>query len=151
MLLCLAALGATLLLAQHPDRPVRRPASKLRATGILELAAKDQAHRVRDVHRQENVLVQRGPEGPFAFVINSNQTADVRQLKLVPKLQDQVEQPEIVVEEGLRPGEQVVVDGQYKLQRGSRVKLAEAPGKAKSGGRQVEETPPAEGRKQAAS
>jgi multidrug efflux system membrane fusion protein len=96
-------------------------------------------------------VVQRGPEGPFAFVINSNQTADVRQLKLVPKLQDQVEQPEIVVEEGLRPGEQVVVDGQYKLQRGSRVKLAEAPGKAKSGGRQVEETPPAEGRKQAAS
>jgi hypothetical protein len=43
MLLCLAALGATLLLAQHPDRPVRRPASKLRATGILELAANGRA------------------------------------------------------------------------------------------------------------
>ena len=52
------------------------------------------------------------------------------QLKLAPKLQDQVELPEIVVEAGLRPGERIVVDGQYKLQKGSRVKTAEAPGKS---------------------
>jgi membrane fusion protein, multidrug efflux system len=75
-------------------------------------------------------VIQRGPEGDFAFVIKDDQTADVRQVKLAPRLQDQVEQPEVVVEEGLRPGEQVVVDGQYKLQRGSRVRTAEAPGKS---------------------
>jgi membrane fusion protein, multidrug efflux system len=94
-------------------------------------------------------VVQRGPEGAFAFVITEDQKAEVRQLKLAPKLQDQVEQPEVVVEEGLRPGEQVVVDGQYKLQKGSRVKTAEAGGK--SGGRspKPEGKPKGEGRKQA--
>jgi len=75
-------------------------------------------------------VIQRGPEGDFAFVIKDDQTADVRQVKLAPKLQDQVDQPEVVVEDGLRPGEQVVVDGQYKLQKGSRIKTAEAPGKS---------------------
>jgi membrane fusion protein, multidrug efflux system len=75
-------------------------------------------------------VIQRGPEGDFAFVIKEDQTADVRQVKLAPKLQDQVEQPEVVVDEGLRPGERVVVDGQYKLQKGSRIKTAEAPGKS---------------------
>ena len=75
-------------------------------------------------------VVQRGPDGPFAFVITDDQKADVRQLKLAPKIQDQVELPEIIVEAGLRPGERIVVDGQYKLQKGSRVKTAEAPGKS---------------------
>jgi multidrug efflux system membrane fusion protein len=95
-------------------------------------------------------VVQRGPEGAFAFVITKDQKADVRQLKLAPKLQDQVEQPEIIVEQGLTPGEQVVVDGQYKLQKGSRVKLAEAPGKSPVRNPTAEEEPAPKGRKQAA-
>jgi multidrug efflux system membrane fusion protein len=92
-------------------------------------------------------VVQRGPEGAFAFVIKDDQTADVRQLKLAPKLQDQVEQPEVVVEDGLRPGERVVVDGQYKLQKGSRVKIAEAGGKSEGRTPKSEGTPKAAGSK----
>ena len=69
-------------------------------------------------------VVQRGPEGPlaaFAFVIKDDQTVDVRGVKVA-----QIEQGEAVIEEGLRPGERVVVDGQYKLQKGSRIKTADA-------------------------
>ena len=70
-------------------------------------------------------VVQRGPEGPlaaFAFVINDEQTVDVRAVKVA-----QIEQGEALIKEGLHPGERVVVDGQYKLQKGSRVKIADAP------------------------
>jgi membrane fusion protein, multidrug efflux system len=74
-------------------------------------------------------VIQRGPEGAFAFVIKDDQTVDIRPVKLAPKLPDQVEQSEVVVEEGLRPGERIVVDGQYKLQKGSRIKTADGAGK----------------------
>jgi hypothetical protein len=33
-----------------------------------------------------------------------------------------------VIETGLQPGERIVVDGQYKLQQGSRVKMADGGG-----------------------
>jgi membrane fusion protein, multidrug efflux system len=67
-------------------------------------------------------VVQRGPEGTFAFVI-SNDVAVVRPIKVAP----QTEQGFALVNEGLKPGEPVVVDGQYKLQAGARVKLPGAP------------------------
>ena len=63
-------------------------------------------------------VVQRGPEGTFAFVI-TNGTAVVRPIKVAP----QTEQGLALINEGLNPGDQVVVDGQYKLQAGSKVKL----------------------------
>ncbi|HVM46804.1 MAG TPA: efflux RND transporter periplasmic adaptor subunit [Candidatus Acidoferrum sp.] len=95
-------------------------------------------------------VIQRGPDGAFAFVINPDQKADVRQVKLLPKMQDQVEQPEVIVEQGLRPGEQVVVDGQYKLQKGSRVKVAEAPSKSQIRNPTAEEAPAPKSGKNAA-
>ncbi|MDB6034339.1 MAG: transporter [Verrucomicrobiales bacterium] len=63
-------------------------------------------------------VVQRGPEGTYAFVIKDDQTVELRPVKV-----GQMEQDMALIEEGLKPGEQVVVDGQYKLQRGSKVKL----------------------------
>ena len=39
---------------------------------------------------------------------------------------------ESMIELGLRPGERVVVDGQDKLQQGSRVKLADATPKSEA-------------------
>ncbi len=61
-------------------------------------------------------VVQHGPQGTFAFVI-SNQTAQVRPIKIA-----QIEQGQALIESGLAPGEQVVVDGQYRLQAGSKVR-----------------------------
>jgi len=68
-------------------------------------------------------VVQRGPEGTFAFVI-SNDTAVVRPIKVAP----QVEQGMALINEGLRPGEPVIVDGQYKVQAGAKLKLPDATG-----------------------
>ena len=62
-------------------------------------------------------VVQRGPNGPFAYVI-SNEVAVVRPLKVA-----QIEDGQALIDEGLTPGERVVVDGQYKLQPGSKVKV----------------------------
>ena len=76
-----------------------------------------------------DAVIQRGPEGAFAFVIKDDQTVEVRPVKVVARSGSQVGQGETVIEDGLRPGERVVVDGQYKLQQGSRVKMADATAK----------------------
>lgn len=66
-------------------------------------------------------VVQRGPEGPYAFVIKPDQTVEIRPIKV-----GQIEKGEALIDEGLTPNERVVVDGQYKLQVGSHVKPASA-------------------------
>lgn len=70
-------------------------------------------------------VVQRGPDGAFAFVIDTDLAAQVKPIKVV-----QIEQGQALIDEGLLPGERVVVDGQYKLQPGSKVKLPETAEKA---------------------
>ena len=65
-------------------------------------------------------VVQHGPDGDFAFVIGDDLTAHVRKIKV-----GQVDRGQALIEEGLTAGERVVVDGQYKLQAGSKVKLPE--------------------------
>jgi len=76
-------------------------------------------------------VVQRGPEGAFAYVIADDLTAKVRPIKVA-----QIEQNEALIDDGLAPGEQVVVDGQYKLQPNAKVKLPDASAEApKAGGR----------------
>jgi len=85
-------------------------------------------------------VVQRGPEGPlaaFAFVIKDDASVDVRAVKVA-----QIEQGEALIDDGLSPGERVVVDGQYKLQKGSRVKIADAPG---AGGERHDHSPKSAG------
>jgi membrane fusion protein, multidrug efflux system len=69
-------------------------------------------------------VVQRGPQGTFAFVIKADETVEIRPVKIGP-----IEKGEALIEEGLELGERVVVDGQYKLQPGSRVKMGDAAGK----------------------
>ncbi len=77
-------------------------------------------------------VVQRGPDGAYAFVIAEDSTAQIRPIKV-----EQIEQGEALISDGLRPGERVVVDGQYKLQAGSKVKVSQPAGEAR--GRPVAE------------
>ncbi len=63
-------------------------------------------------------VVQRGPEGAYAFVIKPDQTVAVQPVKVA-----QIENGEALIDEGLQAGQSVVVDGQYRLQPGSKVKL----------------------------
>ena len=61
-------------------------------------------------------VVQRGPQGDFAYVIKPDRSVEARPIK-VAQIQDGV----ALIDGGLDAGEQVVVDGQYKLRPGSHV------------------------------
>ena len=73
--------------------------------------------------------VQAGPEGSFAFVIRSDDTVETRPVRVAATWEGKA-----LIESGLADQERVVVDGQYKLRRGTRVidtaqaKSAEAKG-----------------------
>jgi multidrug efflux system membrane fusion protein len=67
-------------------------------------------------------VVQRGPDGTFAFVITQDLKAEVRPIKV-----GRIDQGQALIDEGLSPGERVVVDGQYRLQAGAMVRLPETP------------------------
>jgi multidrug efflux system membrane fusion protein len=62
------------------------------------------------------VALQRGPQGSFAWVIKADGTAEQRPIDAA-----QVNDEVAIVTKGLAPDERVVVNGQYRLQAGSRV------------------------------
>jgi membrane fusion protein, multidrug efflux system len=63
-------------------------------------------------------VVQRGPEGDFAYVIKPDSTAEIHAVVV-----SQVSNGQALIDSGLTANEQVVVDGQYKLQPGSHVTI----------------------------
>lgn len=65
--------------------------------------------------------VQRSQQGPYAFVVKSDGTVDMRKLTL-----GDVNDGLAVVEAGIEDGESVVTEGQYRLQPGSRVEAKTA-------------------------
>ena len=70
--------------------------------------------------------VQEGPTGHYAYVIKDDDTVERRQVELTA-VQDGV----AVVKSGLSPGEKVVVEGQFRLTEGARVRQsAPKPGAA---------------------
>jgi multidrug efflux system membrane fusion protein len=74
--------------------------------------------------------VQRGNEGLYAFVVNADNKAELRKLKVSRSIDGRS-----VVEQGLSPGERVIVAGQYKVQPGTTVATTvatsqQAPAKA---------------------
>jgi multidrug efflux system membrane fusion protein len=62
--------------------------------------------------------VQQGPNGPYAYVINSDNTVAMRPIKVA-----QISDGQALIDSGLEANEQVVVDGQYRLQPSVRVTL----------------------------
>jgi multidrug efflux system membrane fusion protein len=63
-------------------------------------------------------VVQQGPNGPYAYVINPDTSVEVRPIKVA-----QISDGQALVDSGLKANEQVVVDGQYKLQAGAHVTI----------------------------
>ena len=62
--------------------------------------------------------VQQGPNGAYVYVINPDSTVQTRAVKVA-----QVSGGQALIDSGLTASEQIVVDGQYKLQPGTRVTL----------------------------
>lgn len=69
--------------------------------------------------------VQTGQDGQYVFVVNSDNTVDVRPVEM-----DRTLGTEAIVRKGLKKGEVVVIDGQLRLIKGSRVELKPPVGMA---------------------
>jgi multidrug efflux system membrane fusion protein len=65
--------------------------------------------------------IQRGAQGTFVYLVKTDNKADVRPIQV-----DFIEGNLAVIRQGLTPGEQVVVDGQDKLQAGTAVSFKPA-------------------------
>lgn len=63
-------------------------------------------------------VVQQGPKGPYAWVVNPDNTVAIRQIQVA-----QISDGQALIDSGLEANERVVVDGQYKLQPGAHVRL----------------------------
>jgi multidrug efflux system membrane fusion protein len=62
--------------------------------------------------------VQQGPSGAYVYVVNSDNTVATRPVKVA-----EISEGQALIDSGLKANEQVVVDGQYKLQPGTRVTM----------------------------
>jgi multidrug efflux system membrane fusion protein len=62
------------------------------------------------------VAIQRGPDGLYTWVLKNDNTVEQRSIETVP-----VDTGTAIVSKGVAPGEQVVVNGQYRLDAGTRV------------------------------
>jgi multidrug efflux system membrane fusion protein len=85
--------------------------------------------------------VQRGTQGTFVYAIKADNTVTMRPVKLGP-----TEGEVTAIDSGLKPGEQVVIDGSDKLREGATVEpigkdaaIAPAEGQRQHGGRRHRE------------
>ncbi len=69
--------------------------------------------------------VQEGPNGDYLFVIKPDMTVEMRTVHVA-----ETEQGLDVIDKGLAAGERIVLDGQYRLEPGSKVAIEPASGSA---------------------
>src|SRR5947209_11794049 len=69
---------------------------------------------IKDATVVPDEAVQHGTEGLYAYAVNADNKAELRKLKVAQSLDGRT-----LVEQGLAPGERVIVGGQYKVQPGS--------------------------------
>ena len=62
--------------------------------------------------------VQQGPNGAYAYVIKPDSTVEMRPVAVA-----QISAGQVLINSGLKSNEQVVIDGQYKLQPGTHVTI----------------------------
>ena len=98
------------------------------ASGTLRPGQFVNAHLRRTVLRAVTVLpkaaIQYNEQGAFAWVVRSDSTVEPRRISVGPTAENLA-----TIEQGLAPGEQVVLDGQYDLHPGAPV-LVRASGTA---------------------
>jgi membrane fusion protein, multidrug efflux system len=65
--------------------------------------------------------IQQGPNGEYLFVIKDDNTVEIRPVHVA-----ETEQDLSAIDKGLAAGEHIVVDGQYRLDQGTRIRLQPA-------------------------
>ncbi|HEU0082057.1 MAG TPA: efflux RND transporter periplasmic adaptor subunit, partial [Bradyrhizobium sp.] len=69
---------------------------------------------IKDATVAPDEAVQHGTEGLYAYAVNADNKAELRKLKVAQSVDGRS-----LIEQGLSPGERVIVGGQYKVQPGS--------------------------------
>src|SRR4051794_32950153 len=69
---------------------------------------------LKDATVAPDQAVQHGTDGLYAFAVNADNKAELRKLKVANSVDGRT-----LIEDGLKPGERVIVAGQYKVQPGS--------------------------------
>jgi multidrug efflux system membrane fusion protein len=82
-----------------------------------------------------SVVVQ-GPQGSYAYVIDADGAVVIRPLKIA-----QIWEGQALVDSGLQANEQVVVDGQYKLQPGTHVTILHGQAAAEAAAQSAQQAP----------
>ncbi len=102
--------GTIQLKAEFPNRQHRLwPGQLVNARLLLETR--------KDAITVPGSAVQQGPTGTYVYVVKPDQTAELRFVHIA-----QISGGQALVDQGLKTGDVVVVDGQYRLREGSRVK-----------------------------
>ncbi|MHB0771213.1 efflux RND transporter periplasmic adaptor subunit [Bradyrhizobium sp. 5.13L] len=108
--------GTVQLKAVFPNRERRLwPGQLVNARLLLEIQ--------KDALTVAGSAVQQGPNGSYVYVVTDSQTATLRPVHVA-----QISDGQALIDQGLKSGDVVVVDGQYRLTEGSRVR--ELHGKA---------------------
>jgi len=81
-------------------------------------------------------VVQQGPNGAYAYVINSDGSAAIRPIKVA-----QISEGQALIDSGLEANEQVVTDGQYKLQPGVHVSILTGKAAAEAKAQSAQQAP----------
>ena len=68
-----------------------------------------------------SVAIEHGADGAFVYVVDANHIVGKR-----PVMAGLANGSVTVVDEGLQPGEQVITDGQYRVQAGTAVSILPA-------------------------
>jgi multidrug efflux system membrane fusion protein len=80
--------------------------------------------------------VQQGPQGAYAYVVNPDSSVAIRPIKVA-----QVSEGQALIDSGLQANEQVVIDGQYKLQPGTHVTLLEGTAAKEAAAQSAQQAP----------
>ena len=81
-------------------------------------------------------VVQQGPQGPYAYVVNPDRSVAIRPIKVA-----QISEGQALIDSGLQANEQVVVDGQYKLQPGAHVTILQGRAAEEAAAQSAQQAP----------
>src|SRR5580704_6324395 len=81
-------------------------------------------------------VVLQGPQGSYAYVINADGSVAIRPVKVA-----QVSNGQALIDSGLQANEQVVIDGQYKLQPGTHVTILHGQAAEEAAAQSAEQAP----------
>src|ERR1700751_600749 len=81
-------------------------------------------------------VVQQGPQGAYAYVVNPDSSVTIRPIKVA-----QISDGQALIDSGLKANEQVVVDGQYKLQPGTHVTILHGQAAEETGAQDALQAP----------